>query len=499
MPGNISFITYAKLSQMDQMERDDLQPDVIILDEMHRAAAPTWEAPVQSLLSRQPAAVAIGLTATNIRYLDGQKDTTVTFDMSIASEMTLGEAVVRGILRPPKYVLSLFPYKNDLEKYESRVRQSKSPVVRKRGEALLEALRRALENAEGLDEIFFKHMAERTGKYIVFCANAEHMREMIGKAPEWFEKVDKHPHIYSAYSADPETSGAFAAFKADESAHLKLLYCIDMLNEGIHIDNVSGVILLRPTISPIVYKQQIGRALSAAKKRDAAIFDIVLNIENLYSIGAVEEEMQIATSYYRSLGMDNVIVNEHFKIIDEVRDCRQLFAQIEGTLTASWDLMYQEAKKYHNAHGDLNVPRRYVTPDGYSLGPWLCIQRMVREGKVGGNLSEAQIALLDTLGMRWDSAEDESWNRYYAAAREYYETHGNLNMKALYVTPDGLRLGYWLGRLRQYRKGKIRSAYLTAEREAALDAISTCRTTCLSATTPPPWRITKRMEILMCR
>lgn len=39
------------------------------------------------------------------------------------------------------------------------------------------------------------------------------------------------------------------------------------------------------------------------------IFDIVLNSENLYSIGAVEEEMQVAMTYYRSLGMDSEIVN----------------------------------------------------------------------------------------------------------------------------------------------------------------------------------------------
>lgn len=471
VPENISYMTYSKLSQLDPAELNELCPDVMILDEMHRAAAATWEKPVQALLARKPAPIAIGLTATNIRYLDGQKDTTVTFDMRIASEMTLGEAIVRGILNPPKYVLSLFTYQSELEKYETRVRQTKSKAKRDKGEELLDALRRALEKAEGMDEIFARHMPEANGKYIVFCANAEHMREMIGKAPEWFGKLDKEPHIYSAYSADPETSRAFAAFKADESEHLKLLYCIDMLNEGIHVENVSGVILLRPTISPIVYKQQIGRALSAAKKKDAVIFDIVLNIENLYSIGAVEEEMELATAYYRSLGLENEIVNEHFRVIDEVRDCRELFAKLEETLIASWDLMYQQAKKYRAMNGDLNVPRRYVTPDGYSLGSWLCIQRMVRDGKVAGNLTERQIALLDALDMRWESAEDESWSRYYEAAKAYYETHGDLNMKALYVTPDGVRLGYWLSRLRQYRKGKIRSAYLTPEREAALDAI----------------------------
>lgn len=100
-----------------------------------------------------------------------------------------------------------------------------------------------------------------------------------------------------------------------------------MLNEGVHVEDVCGV-LLRPTVSPIIYKQQIGRALSASKKNSAVIFDIVLNIENLYSIGAIEEEMAIATAYYRSLGLDNEIVTEQFKVIDEVRDCITLFDKL---------------------------------------------------------------------------------------------------------------------------------------------------------------------------
>jgi hypothetical protein len=57
------------------------------------------------------------------------------------------------------------------------------------------------------------------------------MDEMIAKAPEWFQKVDPKPHIYRAYADDPATSKAFAKFKADDSKHLKLLYCIDIYNE----------------------------------------------------------------------------------------------------------------------------------------------------------------------------------------------------------------------------------------------------------------------------
>jgi superfamily II DNA or RNA helicase len=252
-----------------------------------------------------PEAPVLGLSATAIRYLDNQRDMSdELFDGNVASEITLGEAILRGILNPPRYVLSVFSYEKNLEKYQKKVRAARNQAVRDEGEKQLEALRRALAKADGLDEIFRKHMPDHAGKYIVFCANFEHMTEMIEKVPEWFAKVDQKPHIYTAYSEDPATSQVFADFKADESERLKLLYCIDMLNEGVHVADVDGVILLRPTVSPIIYKQQIGRALSASKKKDAVIFDIVSNIENLYSIGTIEEEMQIATSYYHFTGRE---------------------------------------------------------------------------------------------------------------------------------------------------------------------------------------------------
>lgn len=71
VPENISFMTYAKLSLLSREELAGLCPDAVILDEMHRAAAPTWEKPVKALFSREPSPLVIGLTATNIRFLDG--------------------------------------------------------------------------------------------------------------------------------------------------------------------------------------------------------------------------------------------------------------------------------------------------------------------------------------------------------------------------------------------------------------------------------------------
>ena len=470
-PKNIVFCTYAKLMFMSENEIAEIKPDYIVLDEFHRCGAEMWGKGVQAVLGTYSTVPVLGLSATNIRYLDNQRDMAdELFDGNVASEMTLGEAIVRGILNPPKYVLSVFQYQKDLDKYAYRVRHAKSKAVRDTAEKYLEALRRALDKADGLPQIFNKHIPDKNGKYIVFCANVEHMDEMVSHVGEWFGGIDSAPHVYKAYSDDPETSKAFANFKKDNSEHLKLLFCIDMLNEGVHVEDISGVILLRPTVSPIIYKQQIGRALSASKTTNAVIFDIVMNIDNLYSIGTIQDEMQVVMTYYRERGLESEIVNDSFKVVDDVRDCVELFEKLNDTLIASWDYMFDEAKKYYEQNGNLEVPTKYKTEQGYSLGHWLSTQRKVRRGEQFGILGEERIEKLDSIGMVWESHKDLSWNKYYGAAKEYYAEFGDLRVPVSYFK-NGLRLGSWIANLRTYRKSGLQSAFLTAERIQALDDI----------------------------
>ena len=354
---------------------------------------------------------------------------------------------------------------------EDVIRNTKNKAVRGQAEKQLDALRRALENADGLDVVFQKYITEKSGKYLVFCANKEHMDEMAAHTDEWFGRIDEAPHVYQAYSSEPETSKEFAEFKADESGHLKLLFCIDMLNEGVHVEDISGVILFRPTVSPIIYKQQIGRAMSAGSKINAVILDIVNNIENLYSIGSIEVEMQAAVNYYRNLGEEKKIISEHFHIIDEVRDCKLLFDELNETLSASWDVMYRCARAYYRTHGNLEVPNRYKTPDGYSLGMWLMTQRRVRAGEQTGKLDADRIRRLDEIGMVWENRIDHLWERNFAEAERYYRYHGDLNVNASYVTDTGLRLGRWICNLRQCRRSGIKQGALSAERIERLNAI----------------------------
>ena len=515
---NISFYTYAKLMRMEEAALSEIRPDYIILDEFHRCGAAQWGGGVERLCRMYQKAKVLGLSATSIRYLDNQRDMAwELFEGNIASELTLGEAIARGILPMPTYILSVYSYQRELKRCEAQIQRAKNSAVREKARQQLEALRRALEQADGLEEIFAKYMipaggkeeqnkkenrndlkrdAEDTaeqikiqnnrtniepasyteekhlnpsrkeskqacGKYVVFCANYDHLNEMKELVYEWFARVDSAPHIYTVYSEEKQAAQEFRAFQQDQSCHLKLLYCIDMLNEGIHLNDIDGVILLRPTVSPTIYKQQIGRALAAGKKKTPVIFDIVMNIENLYSIGAVEEELRETVLSYRAMGKENELVNERFQIVDEVQDCRKLFTQLNETLGASWDLMYAMAEQYFKQYGNLKVPKRYRTPEGYSLGMWLATQKKVYAGKVAGNLSRAQIKRLENIGIKWQGTRELAWEKHYAEAVEYYKEHGHLLVGIQEIcavhskkkeNDSNARLARWLARIRLERK-----------------------------------------------
>ena len=473
---NVYFYTYAKLMCCAQAQLDEIaaqKPAYIILDEFHRAGAECWGESTVALLKLCPEAKLLGLTATNVRYLDNNRDMAEElFDGRVASDMTLGEAIVRGILPAPNYVITVYQYQKTLAKYQARVDNLRTPGIQDANQKYLDALRRALEQADGLDRVFAHHITNKCGKDIVFCASKEHMDEMVPHVPEWFAGVNPDVVVYQAYSDDPNTDKAFSDFKTDTSNRLKLLFCIDMLNEGVHVEGISGVILFRPTISPIIYKQQIGRALTAGDNTTPIILDVVNNFEGLTSISGLQSEMQEAVHRLYANGEGDKIVTERFEVVEQVHDCRVLFEQLQASLSSSWEHYFSEASIYYAEHGNLNVPKLYTTPSGLSLGVWLVTQRRVREGQTQGNLTEQQIARLDSIGMVWGNRDDRQWNEGYQKARRYFDAHGDLNVPVGYVSPDGYNLGNWVKRQRYTRHNPEKScAVLTEERIARLDTI----------------------------
>ena len=143
IPKNIRFFTYAKLMLMSEEEIVEIHPSAVVYDEFHRCGAQRWLNGVRNLEKIYPDIPKIGFTATNIRYLDNQRNMAdELFAGNVASQMTLGEAIVRGILNPPKYVLASFLYQNSLEKYEKRIRRTRNKAVRDEAEKCMEKLRR---------------------------------------------------------------------------------------------------------------------------------------------------------------------------------------------------------------------------------------------------------------------------------------------------------------------------------------------------------------------
>lgn len=87
--------------------------------------------------------------------------------------------------------------------------------------------------------------------------------------------MNRDIHAYKTISADPYGSLDFQSFKEDESDSLKVLYCINQLNEAVHIKGIDAIVMVRPTKSPIIFHQQLGRVLSSGgNQTPLVLFDL---------------------------------------------------------------------------------------------------------------------------------------------------------------------------------------------------------------------------------
>ena len=97
----------------------------------------------------------------------------------------------------------------------------------------------------------------------------------------------------------------------DEMPYLDYIFTIDIFNEGVDIPEINQVLMLRPTESPIVFVQQLGRGLRKAEDKDyVVIIDFIGNYTNNYMI-------PIALSGDRSYNKDSIrrYVSEGTRII----------------------------------------------------------------------------------------------------------------------------------------------------------------------------------------
>lgn len=253
----IDFNIYCNMPNMKQEAMEELQPDYIFLDEMHRALAKEWSKGIKVLLEMYPNAKVLGLSATPIRYLDRCRNVVnELFGGNLACDMSLSQAILDGILPMARYVCGVYSYEKDTESLNKRIEKSCNSEEEKK-ELLkeLKALKENLDKANGVADIFKKYIVTGNEKFVVFLKNTAHLREMKPVIEKWLMDAGFAVRLYEVHSKNTDKDKEFQAFMEDtEDGIIKLCLSVNMLAEGLH-NGIDGVIMLRETISPNMYFQ----------------------------------------------------------------------------------------------------------------------------------------------------------------------------------------------------------------------------------------------------
>lgn len=319
------FLTYPTVHAMRTYSED--RYDLIVLDEFHRAGAECWGRGVDCLLMANPKAKVLGTTATEIRYLDNARNMAdELFEGNIVSRLPLTEAWLRCILPVPKYVVGLYNYEDIYSEFMGRLERNHRLEERDKREArdILSRGRLRWENSHGMVSILKKHLPEDTRRIIVFCDRTENLPEVQEKFIQWLAMAGFRAAAYTVHYQNPDSMAEMEDFQKDEEneSGVKVLFAIDMLNEGIHVPGVEAVVMLRSTSSKLILLQQMGRCMNAGQKRSPVIFDMVDNLTSTSEVERVRQE-------YNTLRLE-MAVNDtgrtapEFTIIDEVKDIRDL-------------------------------------------------------------------------------------------------------------------------------------------------------------------------------
>ena len=352
---NLEIRLYQTLLKVSDEDMEKYHADIIIMDELHRTGAEKWGEKVNTLLEKNPNAKILGLTATPER-MDEQNVIDKLFEGNISYELTLVEALRRRILKSPQYVKCDYALGEYIEGLKEAIDSCSDEKTKSELQKKVEQMRRIVEEAEGIPELFKNNIQKKDGKYIIFCKDKEHMELLQSKVSEWFGEIDSKPETYSVYSGKTERKNNedIKKFETSKSEHLKLLFCVDMLNEGVHIEGISGVIMARPTDSRIVYLQQLGRALSSDPSGEQTIiFDLVNN----YVKNNLDAEVNGRNEDISHGNKENTIIGEKgekseksqpgdidiFKIQGETLKFLELLEEINGITGRSTYLKNAEA------------------------------------------------------------------------------------------------------------------------------------------------------------
>ncbi|XTZ18475.1 DUF3427 domain-containing protein [Micromonospora echinospora] len=231
---------FASIQSLHRREVDPGAYDMVIVDEFHHAEAPTYA----RLLERLRPRVLLGLTATPDRADGG--DVRRWFDGRVAVELHLWEALERQLLAPFQY----FGVHDDVDLSHLRWKRGQGydradlEGVYTGNDARARLVLRAVRDTVDMGRM----------RALGFCVSIGHAEFMA----DWFTRHDVPAAAVTSGVSREAQHGLIRDFRAGK---LRVLFTVDLFNEGVDLPMVDTVLMLRPTESATVFLQQLGRGL----------------------------------------------------------------------------------------------------------------------------------------------------------------------------------------------------------------------------------------------
>lgn len=340
---NLDTMIYKTLLNKN-MEELATKYDIIILDEYHRCGANKSGAQVERLLKhlreKHPNVKVIGTTATEIRYLDNMKNMNkILFNGVCASKLTLVDAILQGILPIPVYIISLTNLIDEIDKIEEKIKRY--AFYEEEFNYYLPLLEKARRNVETIireninieSNFNIETVLKDSKKIIVFSSNIFNIpkdQTIINNLLK--NRTVNEYTVHSNFSKHINKTTIRRFRKNYNKDSCDVLYNVNILTEGVHINDVDTLIMLRKTKSPIVYFQELGRLLSYGKRKDkVVVLDLVSNIKNNPFI--YEVYIELITKAHELLEKDPTNKKRYLDIIERLKiigDIGRITKEIES-------------------------------------------------------------------------------------------------------------------------------------------------------------------------
>ncbi|MCL7748772.1 DEAD/DEAH box helicase [Halalkalibacter alkaliphilus] len=251
--GNADYV-FATIQSMsrryEDFRRDEF--DYVIIDEAHHATSPSY----QLVLDYFEPAFTLGMTATPER--SDHNNVFELFDNNVALEVRLHDALEDELVIPFHYFGITDIEDIDLSDVDidDIAEITKRLKVNERVDFIIEQMN------------FYGHDGQKR-KCLGFCASVDHATYMS-------DEFNKRGYKSVCLSGNDtvERRQSFMKRLEDDADELEFIFTVDIFNEGVDIPSVNQVLMLRPTNSPIVFIQQLGRGL---RKHNSKTFLTVLD------------------------------------------------------------------------------------------------------------------------------------------------------------------------------------------------------------------------------